>query len=459
MQIYYCDQCGLRITDAEQKEGRAQIRAEGPIACANCLERQAPAKPPSGRAGVRRETAALPVRIPSTPTKASGSTPPERNTRMLERSPTAAKPSAGKNATMIVVILSALAVGLGTTVFLLLRSTPESAAPAPKTKVIDAPKVVDAPKNPDVPKSAFFTQPPTPTTTPTLNPAPTPPPVAPAPEARPVPRGLFAPKPDDNFDPRADVAASMLIQAQNYLKSNPDDLWAYKEKLEALKDRYGSTPAGKEAVKLLSEVKLPEPDASTNPVPPPETAWAKAQQIMPLVDPTKFKQSGNWSVENGVLRSDMGMWARIGLPYQVPEEYDLRLQLVRAQGDDCLLVLLARRGKSFVFSIGSGNMKVSFETIKESRRDSISTKSDRPNIFTNGKKHELIILVRSKSLRAYLDGKAIAGCQVNDDGLSLAPEFAMFKPNQLGFATWASVYEFHSLEVLPVTGAGTVLKD
>jgi hypothetical protein len=78
--------------------------------------------------------------------------------------------------------------------------------------------------------------------------------------------GAKAPPPPEEYDPRAAVAASLLAQAQAYLKSNPDDPWGYKEKLEELKAGYARTPPAAEATRLLSELKLP-------PTPGPRAWW------------------------------------------------------------------------------------------------------------------------------------------------------------------------------------------
>jgi hypothetical protein len=70
----------------------------------------------------------------------------------------------------------------------------------------------------------------------------------------------------EEYDPRAAVAASLLEQAKAYLKSNPDDPWGYKEKLEELRAGYARTPPAAEAARLLGELKLP-------PTPGPRAWW------------------------------------------------------------------------------------------------------------------------------------------------------------------------------------------
>jgi hypothetical protein len=148
------------------------------------------------------------------------------------------------------------------------------------------------------------------------------------------------------------------------------------------------------------------------------------------------------------------MWAQIALPYLLPEEYDLRLTCARVEHDDCLLIVLARRGRPFIFSIGSGNKHCSLETVREKRKDVLPTKLVRPGVLTNGQRTQLVVQVRSQCLRAYVNGKPIVGCQVDDDGLSLASELQTPQANQLGLCTWNSVYEFYACEVVEITGKG-----
>jgi hypothetical protein len=229
--------------------------------------------------------------------------------------------------------------------------------------------------------------------------------------------------------------------------------------LESLRDRYRSTAAGEEARKLLSEIKLPESDPNTNPAPPGDDDFKQAISVLPLVKPEIDGKRGSWSAANGNLRSDKSMWSKIELPFILPEEYDLRVTFTRVDQEDCLLVTLARRGKPFFFSIGgAGNTGCSFEIVNEKRKDRVSSNIKRPGVLSNGVRNQVVIQVRRECLRAYLNGKLIVGCQVDDSGLSSNPDFNSSQPNQMGLMTWNSVYEFHSLEVRPITGEGKNLR-
>ena len=137
----------------------------------------------------------------------------------------------------------------------------------------------------------------------------------------------------------------------------------------------------------------------------------------------------------------------------------MRVVFERGENHDCLLAILWRRGRPFLFSIGeAGNRGCSFEDVRESGPDVLPTKIVRTGVLSSHKVHEVIVLVRSKCLRAFLDGAPIVGCQVDDEGLSLRSEFVPPRAGQLALATWDSAYEFLSCDVRPVTGRGTLLR-
>ncbi|MCY3024348.1 MAG: hypothetical protein NTW87_35680 [Planctomycetota bacterium] len=427
MVILFCDRCGQRITETEQKAGRVQINSEGIAICAKCTEAQAAARPPQDvRAG---EAASRPTGAVLRP---SATLHAERGARHTGRSPSTAGTSSSTKTVLIalaVVVASAIAITCAVVV-----PSRESTAGTQAAKA-------NPPKGDAVVAQKSTAPSPSGGRTPAAVAAPRSTGVSPVAEpSSPKPAAPTPPKQEDAYDPRGEVAASLLAQAQAFLKANPDDVWTYRDKLETLKERYAGTAGGKEAARLFAEIKLPEVDPATNPMPPAESAWVRAVQVLPLVDPAKNRQNGNWSMAGCVLRSDKSMWARLALPYLLPEEYDLRLTFARVDDTDCLLVVLARRGRPFIFSVGgANNMGCSFETIKESRRDILPTKLSRPGVLSNNRRYQLVIQVRNKCLRAHLDGKPIVGCQVDDEGLSLAPELTTPRPNQLGLATWNSV--------------------
>lgn len=438
--IFYCERCGLRIPPVDFQSQRASLVNESEAICAACLP----------RADV---SVAVPISQPIVhASNARNESVPRRNTGSHTRGHGHAAPAAAlpwKAALAGAVVFGAL---LGA--FALSRSQ--------KTETVDEVKPAIEPKRETMVIKPVEKKPEPIRVTPlTVAVANTPREVIPASVVPSEPKAVAKPTipaaPVDDYDPRKAVADSLLVQAKDYQKKNADDVFGYRDKLQWLVERYRGTAAGDEAAKLIAEIKLPAFDPELHPEPTPDAEWAKAVSVLSTVDVKKDALNGNWSLDNGNVRSDKSMWSKIGVPYAVPEEYDLRLTFTR-HDNDCLLIVLARRGKPFIFSIGSGNANVSFEEVREKRKDVVPTKMSRPGLFSNGTRQQVVVQVRRGCLRGYLNGKLLVGCQVDDDGLSLNAQLLMPQPNQIGLMTWDSVFDFHALEILPLKGEGKLLR-
>jgi hypothetical protein len=446
--IYYCDICTHRIPDAEHASGQARLGPHGKLICAACAL----------KGGAAPETAARRVTPPNPaahlPAAAAHSAP----MRISKPSQKAAGKAAKAGISVEIAAVAILAAGLGIFTAGLLLHKPPAADVSVAAKKEEPPKKIETPA-PRVPTPS-----PPAALTPTI-PAPARPesrttPSAPvvqrAPQVTP-PAIVAAPEKKtevQDFDPRAAYAAHLLDVAREFIKNNPEDVYAYREQLEKLRDTYRSTAPGKEAAQLLSELKMPAVDPALDPPLASETDWAKAIQVLPASDPGKDQLKGNWSKPNGMLRSDMSTWSQLALPCLLPAEYDIRVTFTRAEGEDCLLVNLAHKGRPFVFSIGgAGNMGCSLEDIASKKKYMLPVKLTRAGILTSKQRNQVIVQVREKIVRAFLNGQPIVGC-VMDDATVVVPHADVTppKPNQLGLLTWASVYEFHAVEVLEVKG-------
>lgn len=445
--VVYCDRCGNLVAPGDVDAGNALVGDAGAI-CSGCLN----ALPPDERDATEARLFGAGV-APAAPTRAASKRRAARSSGGSQRSRTQAARSptkAGRLGSQGKVFAAASAGGLvlGVIVVVLLRSGGgERPGRAPRRTPRSAP-VVTPPRREDrqdavAPHAPAATRPPVVT------------------EPAPAPPEPPAAKPEPSVDDRIqnDIAKWKLSQAKSHHKANLNDVVTFREKLERLHQDYAGTKAAEEAARLLEEVKLPELSPERDPKPPGDEAWAKAVRVLQSVDPDTDRLKGSWRMDGGRLRSDKGMWAKIGLPYLLPDEYDVRVTFERAENADCLLVILARGGRPFIFSIGgNSNTGCSFEDIKESGPDVYPTKITRAGVLPRDGRHTAVILVRKKCLRAYVDGRPMVGCQVDDDGLSLPSELRAARPGQLGLATWNTVFVFHSLEVRAVRGEGRLLR-
>jgi len=260
---------------------------------------------------------------------------------------------------------------------------------------------------------------------------------------------------EDDYDPRAWTAQSMLAAARQFHKEHPDDPWGYRDKLRALVDGYGGTPAGDEARKILDELVVRRDDRL-----PGDDVWAGAVDLFKIVSPERDTLQGKCAFRNGVLRTELeGNWFRLRVPYKPPDEYDIKLRFKRLQGDECVVLGLSNQGHPFCFmAAGWKNTKAGFENIKGKRIPNGPFTLDRKPILITGREYELIVQVRRNALRAFLNGLHLVSADVfpNDLGESPSWKFPYTGERGLGLGH-IHPYEFYEMRLRPVSGHGKVI--
>ncbi|MCX6910594.1 MAG: hypothetical protein NTY01_21490, partial [Verrucomicrobia bacterium] len=149
--------------------------------------------------------------------------------------------------------------------------------------------------------------------------------------------------------------------------------------------------------------------------------------------------------------------AKIQIPYQPPEEYDLRITFTRLQGDDTVLQVLSKSGTSFVWGMGyRKNSRCCFSTIAgKTGSDDNPTIAKRDVWLENNRQHTSVISVRNDGLKAYLDGELIAQWKTDYRDMGIMDQWKLRNPTLLGLASGRNRIVFHRIEVREVTGKGT----
>jgi hypothetical protein len=228
MQICYCEDCGLRIAEADITAGNAQRLGDGEFRCPTCVAARAPQPPPAPVKSPARTTSHKPpVTAPApAPVAHSPSKPrmrPADEGARPDRTLLYASVGGGGAAVLGLLLLF---MGRGTPPPAKDRSTPETiATPAPKPD--PAPPKTEPPPKDDAPGGGLFA---------TLRPA----------------DGKTG-----DASPRDALAQRELQEVKRFGREHPDDQWEYRDMLTDLASRWRSTPAGAEAAKLLGELKLP----------------------------------------------------------------------------------------------------------------------------------------------------------------------------------------------------------
>jgi WD40 repeat protein/serine/threonine protein kinase len=210
-------------------------------------------------------------------------------------------------------------------------------------------------------------------------------------------------------------------------------------------------------LKLEELERVKQAAAKTPPVSVPlEEAWKQAVRLLPSIDPARHSVWGTWVVQDGRLVSDREKFARIEIPYVPPEEYDLRTVFRRRGGSDAVAMILSTRaGRAFSWEMGGmGNKVLSFESVKDSRAYENPTTVRSARALENDRLYTSIVQVRRDGVKAYLDGELVAEMKTDASNLSLDTCWGLRSPVQMGLGTNESPAEFHSVDLLEVSGKG-----
>jgi concanavalin A-like lectin/glucanase superfamily protein len=181
--------------------------------------------------------------------------------------------------------------------------------------------------------------------------------------------------------------------------------------------------------------------------------WKGAVPLLPLVDPARDAVEGEWKREGSELTCAVAKPARIEIPYQLPDEYDVRLQMTQKAGTGGLAVVLARAGRTFLWIQGGfGNTYAGFEVIRDAGVDKNPTTL--PFKMEYGRRYTTVLQVRKDGIAALVDGKEVARWKTDYSDLKLPPQWKLRDGSLLGIASYESPAVFHSLELLEIRGTG-----
>jgi serine/threonine protein kinase/dipeptidyl aminopeptidase/acylaminoacyl peptidase len=202
----------------------------------------------------------------------------------------------------------------------------------------------------------------------------------------------------------------------------------------------------------------PLPSTSTSPVPAPvPDPWAAAIDLLPLVEPARDAVSGAWVRSGSEVHSTGKATARIVVPYEPPDEYDLRLAFTPlGETPDLNLYLTASR-RTFRWLVGGYRNTVVGAAFLDGQQaiDAVVPRIVRPQGFLRtGVRHVMVVRVRRDRLSADLDGASVLDGKVEYARLSCGPDQALPGGATMGLLSSDCPTRFHRLELLPVTGRG-----
>lgn len=315
MQIFYCDQCGKRIPQAQLDNGQALRLGDDKLACSDCAQHTAsrPAARAQAKSSSIRLDAVHSVKNPSSsgtlvpyrrPTRESGGSHDRHGGHghgahgakgAAPASP--AKLYAGIAIGFVVVLLGVLFASGGSKK---IEADHREAADIPKAKAETAPSPLPA-KGPQI------------LTPPGRTPA-----APPTPATRTVPAPATLPPAQDPAEDREDQAADAFDTLKKFEGLAEDDKEGRKQKIESFLETYGDTMPGARARVLLqnleSGLSADDPDDAPEPVetqnaekgahePPVQISSATDGTVTLVAYLTQGEDAGWNDLSKGILRS------------------------------------------------------------------------------------------------------------------------------------------------------------
>ena len=192
-----------------------------------------------------------------------------------------------------------------------------------------------------------------------------------------------------------------------------------------------------------------------------EIATAGPVNLLRMIDPKSDAVLGQWKIENGVLTCAPLPLARLQVPYQPPEEYDLTVVVSRRSGADAILVGLVGGGVQFAVSIdtfsGQGG-----STFLDSFDGNVAI--DRNPTLVRGiqiaasSSATLVCSVRKKGVSVTLNGRRIIAWEGEYRHLSTNPPWKVPEPRALFIGAYDVGLQFGKYSLTPVTGQGKKLR-
>ena len=186
---------------------------------------------------------------------------------------------------------------------------------------------------------------------------------------------------------------------------------------------------------------------ASNGTPAPAGEWI---DLIPRTDAARHAIAGTWNTGNGTLSVESQAGARLQLPWQAPEEYDLEVRFVRLSGAHSIAVMFKAGGGQAALELDAWNQHLAgIQQIAGRDLRANSTRVEQVQL-ENGREYSVLLQVRRRNVEAFLDGRRLAGWKQGDGQLTLLDVWALPDRHALGLGAWNSETEFRQVRVRAV---------
>ncbi|MCO6456290.1 MAG: hypothetical protein J5I93_13410 [Pirellulaceae bacterium] len=177
--------------------------------------------------------------------------------------------------------------------------------------------------------------------------------------------------------------------------------------------------------------------------------------LLPLIDPAKCWQAGQWSKEQGKLLSPKQFGARLELPYSPPPEYRLTVIVEPLDEPDGLLLGQRVGEKRFVTLLNYRPDKAGLSAIENV--DGLNVGNDTTftgDLFQKNRLSQAIVTVTRQEVTLTVDGRLVIHWKGDPSRLSLSDYWRTPDDKALFLGAYNCRYRFHRLTLEPLAGQG-----
>ena len=180
-----------------------------------------------------------------------------------------------------------------------------------------------------------------------------------------------------------------------------------------------------------------------------------AGDLLRMIDPERDAIAGTWKFEEKVLKCPDSDEGRLQIPFEPPEEYDLRVVVSRHEGNDELILGIVVGGNQVLVELRTDSAGLS--RVDDEDADSNGTGIKVP-MFPDDRRRSITCSVRKDRIRVAVDGKQLIDWQGKATRLSVEDAWSVPEKRALFLGADDTVYHFHELTLIPISGRGKRLR-
>ena len=186
----------------------------------------------------------------------------------------------------------------------------------------------------------------------------------------------------------------------------------------------------------------------------------KEIDLLSLIKPDRDQVQGEWSLTSGLLKSPKEFGARLEIPFQPPEEYEL--QVIAEPLDEPNGLLLGQRSGNNRFAV-LVNYQVDKKNLSalenvDGKNVGNETTVER-QFFKKGRPSHIVCTVRKTGVSVSVDGRECISWLGESSTLSLSDYWKTPRDNALFLGAYDCRYRFSRVTLTPLSGDGKILLD